>query len=455
MIFRHNNNNLFLASFIILILVSSCHNAAAFFLLRSLATSQQISNTCCYADSLLEQEAARALAREQGEKDTIARAQVEEEVLTQSTAPREPLEAATAEELQTAKKANKKFWKERQRLLLSLGTKNKKKTSTGGGGMGFGGSAGGAKKDTKKSKDSNSNDNDTEQLKQIAFNPKFDPDGYAAIIRTEGVVRKNNVVRKETTAKLRQFIDDELARAEEDIVAGKISEQARFARVLLKRNRWDMSLPLGQKEGGADIVMQALYEMLGDSSSGNPGTVGGIIESALSSDAQLHELASLISDPDSDRQILHPDMAHQGDTQLRTGPPFVTCFVAVQDVDDIAMGPTEFLPGTNTERHHEEFGDFDRRDGMLRKAPTKFALLNEGDCSLYDTSTLHAGSANRSTKRRRIFYCTFRSVSLGDDRTFDEPGSIRGDVLERRLSLAGIREVLHEWKNQKTEDSVS
>eukprot|EP00546_Thalassionema_frauenfeldii_P011647 CAMPEP_0178927306 /NCGR_PEP_ID=MMETSP0786-20121207/19103_1 /TAXON_ID=186022 /ORGANISM="Thalassionema frauenfeldii, Strain CCMP 1798" /LENGTH=109 /DNA_ID=CAMNT_0020602701 /DNA_START=101 /DNA_END=427 /DNA_ORIENTATION=+ len=88
------------------------------------------------ADRLLEQEVARALARQQGEQDTIARAQVEEEILTTSAASRTPLELPTSEELEAAKKANQKFWQQQQRLL----SRNKKKQS-GGGGMGFGGSA--------------------------------------------------------------------------------------------------------------------------------------------------------------------------------------------------------------------------------------------------------------------------------------------------------------------------
>jgi len=417
----------------ILLVMATPQTTMAFVLTNKICKVSQ--NTVLWlADRLLEQEVARALARQQGEQDTIARAQVEEEILTTSAASRTPLELPTSEELEAAKKANQKFWQQQQRLL----SRNKKKQS-GGGGMGFGGSANKKKKtqsvDTTK-------DNDSEPLKQIAFNPELDPEGYAAVIRTEGVVRKNNVLCQETIDSLRQFIDDELIRAQDDIASGKVSEPSRFARVLLKRNRWDMSLSIDD-----DIVMQALYELLGTES--GEGTVGSIIESALSGDAQLHELASLISDPGSDRQILHPDMAHQGDIQTRTGPPFVTCFVAVQDVTDAAMGPTEFLPGTNTLKHHEEFEDAERRDDLLLRSPTQLALLQQGDCSLYDTSTLHAGSANRSTKRRRIFYCTFRSISLGDDRTVDEPGSIRGDVLERRWSLRDVRHALKEWHAKK------
>lgn len=285
----------------------------------------------------------------------------------------------------------------------------------------------------------------TTPKKHIAFEPKLDQDGFAAIIREEGVARKDGVLSSETTRGLRAFIDEELDRANALIAAGTISEQARFARVLLKGNRWDMSLPFEQEEHGGDIVMQALWELLGDSEEPGRGTVGHIFESALSSDARIHEFGAMISDPGSDRQILHPDMAHQGEVQIRTGPPFLTCFVAVQDVDS-AMGPTEFLPRTNTEHSHEEFGDHSRRDEMLKNIPTKLSLLNEGDCSMYDTTTLHAGSANRSTKRRRIFYFTFRSVSMGDDRTRDEPGSIRADLLERQLTLADIREALYKWK---------
>jgi Phytanoyl-CoA dioxygenase (PhyH) len=411
--------------------------------------------------------AARALA---GEQQTIQRALVEEELLTTRSstckegASRYPLQEPSPEQLQAAIQQNNVFWKEQQRLTrgrrrrksASAAATTSSSSSSGTGGLGFQSSK---KKTTKKNNTvmvkTTLSDVETEAVEpdHIAFNPKLDLDGYAAIVRTLGAVRKNQVLKSpQTVEPLRQFIDDELDRSLALIKQGKIREQARFARVLLKRNRYDMSLPFEQTHDGADIVMQALWELLGDGGATNPhGTVGYIFESALTQDAVLHEFGALISDPASDRQILHPDMAHQGAVQTRTGPPFLTCFVAVQDVE-AAMGPTEILLSTNTMEAHEAFANVDVRDDFLRQVPSvALALLNQGDAAIYDTTTLHAGTANRSNKRRRIFYCTFRSISMKDDRTVDEPGSIRADLLERQLSLRDVRKALHDWHNRRKE----
>jgi len=381
---------------------------------------------------LLQEEAAK----EQAERDTVERAKLEEQIMLNNNAPRDELLMATKAERQAARQAVAKALKQEQRLEKRTTAKK-----CGGGGFGGGSSSSNNKKKTTQPP---TNVGTTAVLPAMpTFDPKMDRDGFGAVLQQEGVVRINQVVSKETTTKLRHYIDEELHRAQEDIASGKVLEPARFARVLLKRNRWDMSLPFDGEENGAGIVRQALWELLGDSSE-SPGSVGHVIESTLTAEAQLHELGSLISDPDSDRQIIHPDVPHQGERQKRTGP-FVTCFVSVQDVDE-EMGPTEFLPRTNTAEYHERLNDYSRRDEMLKHAPVRLSLLKEGDCSIYDTTTLHAGGANRSTKRRRIFYCTFRSLSMGDDRTSDEPGSIRPEVLKAKLSLNDIRQALHAWR---------
>ena len=55
----------------------------------------------------------------------------------------------------------------------------------------------------------------------------------------------------------------------------------------------------------------------------------------------LQEIACLISEPGSRTQPLHPD------TPYTSSPPLYAAFVALQDID-IEMGPTVYLPGTQT-----------------------------------------------------------------------------------------------------------
>ena len=66
--------------------------------------------------------------------------------------------------------------------------------------------------------------------------------------------------------------------------------------------------------------------------------------------ALFKELSVLISDPGAPRQQLHPDNAYQ------TICPLYTVFIALQDITT-EMGPTVFLPRTNTQQCHEDFNN--------------------------------------------------------------------------------------------------
>jgi len=153
--------------------------------------------------------------------------------------------------------------------------------------------------------------------KSKKFNPARDPNGYGAIIQKFGVARIDSVLSPETSALLTQFVDEEKLLCEQQIADGNVSEISRFSRVLLKKNRHDLLLQLE----GNDIVMQALYEILGDNSKklNKDLPVMNVIDSTLGPDAELYELACLMSDPGSDRQVIHPDIAFQGESQIRTG----------------------------------------------------------------------------------------------------------------------------------------
>jgi len=153
--------------------------------------------------------------------------------------------------------------------------------------------------------------------KSKLFNPARDPNGYGATIQKFGVARIDSVLSPETSALLTQFVDEEKLLCEREIADGHVSEISRFSRVLLKKNRHDLLLQLE----GSDIVMQALYEILGDNSKklNKDFPVMNVIDSTLGPDAELYELACLISDPGSDRQVIHPDIAFQGESQIRTG----------------------------------------------------------------------------------------------------------------------------------------
>ena len=68
----------------------------------------------------------------------------------------------------------------------------------------------------------------------------------------------------------------------------------------------------------------------------------------LVSPHRLYELSALVSEPGAPRQPIHPDNPHQ------ERAPLLTCFVALQDIS-APMGPTIFLPGTNTAEAHAAY----------------------------------------------------------------------------------------------------
>ena len=116
-----------------------------------------------------------------------------------------------------------------------------------------------------------------------------------------------------------------------------------FGNVLCKENRFDMYL---RNEG---VYTEALVDLLSSSSYPLSQLFDGLFDGE---DASFHEFSSLISDRGAVSQPIHPDSRHtctdEGFTLLG---PMYTVFIALQDITK-CMGPTIFLPRTNTDQAH-------------------------------------------------------------------------------------------------------
>mmetsp|Transcript_24531 Transcript_24531/g.35168 ORF Transcript_24531/g.35168 Transcript_24531/m.35168 type:complete len:332 (-) Transcript_24531:414-1409(-) len=275
----------------------------------------------------------------------------------------------------------------------------------------------------------------TQQEQSIApIKPVFkDKEGYSSILHENGVVRINNVMPLSSAQALYSWTCEEKIASEKAIAEGIIDSRSRFTNALLKKNRWDLLLPL---EDSA-VVMKGLYDTLVANE-----LLSSIITSRFGTSAELYELGALISDPGSDRQVIHPDIPFtmQADDAPDT-VPIITCFIALQDID-ADMGATVFLPKTNTAEHHRLLKDPFLRDDMLQSLPNKLSTLGVGDCSIFDGRLLHAGGANETDKRRILFYFTFRNPALPDPRSANNPGSIRPELKERKLTLRQIQDIV-------------
>jgi hypothetical protein len=161
------------------------------------------------------------------------------------------------------------------------------------------------------------------------FESSVDDHGFGAIVMDDGVARINNVLSTETADQMRKYVNKLLVDTTEAVEQGFFDPDSLFGNVYCKENRWDLLLPLE----GSEQVMNCVTEVLRE---GSP--VATAIESVLGKDAELYELSTLISDPGSKAQPLHPDILYQD-----TVHPILTCFVALQDIDD-DMGPTVFMP---------------------------------------------------------------------------------------------------------------
>jgi ectoine hydroxylase-related dioxygenase (phytanoyl-CoA dioxygenase family) len=240
---------------------------------------------------------------------------------------------------------------------------------------------------------------------------------HAKELRKSGVVRIDDIFTGDLADELREYVFDLRKRSEEQVQTGKVRQIERFADVLLKENRCDLTIPLED-----DIVVDALLQVL------QKTPIGKMVSSMLGKQAALYELSCLMSDSGSNRQVVHPDTPCTADDEA----VLYTCFIALQDID-LTMGPTTWLPNTHTVSAHELFKDDyvapstgeSSKDNLLRTTPSVLGVLPKGSCAIFDSRLLHCGGANTSDRSRALFYFSFKNSKIGYP---GNPASIRPEL---------------------------
>ena len=254
---------------------------------------------------------------------------------------------------------------------------------------------------------------------RVALQAEPQAEQWGDKLKTDGLLRVDGLLAAEDASSLVSYVETRLSEGLEAVKEDEMKSYQYFGNVLVRNNRcltcacippalsapshratpyhrYDVKLKLDPPVEAALLPMVSrlqptLKEVLGD-------------------DAELFELAALVSDPGAPRQPMHPDTTRRKDAPEGDAPAVVTAFVALQDVDE-EMGPTVFLPGSQSAEAHAAFyaDDASRaKSELLRTSPQALGLLRTGDASLFDSRLLHAGGANTSPRRRVLFYFSFK-----------------------------------------------
>ena len=269
---------------------------------------------------------------------------------------------------------------------------------------------------------------------------KAEGKAHAKVLKKEGVLRIDNVISPEIADAVREHLYALRYKSEAEVAEGEIQPLQRFANVLLKHNRCDLTIPLGD-----EIITKALEEALCKS------PVGSTIASIFTDEAILHELSCIMSDAGSQRQVLHPDTPYIDSK----GPVLFTCFIALQDVT-LDICPTTWLPRTLNENSHVAFKDSNPSEGgkdspkdhLIKTTPAVLGTLTKGSCGMFDSRLLHCGTANRSNEdlSRALFYFSFKNPEVGYP---GNPASIRPELGSVDVTLGALRDDLESYGKGK------
>jgi len=275
-------------------------------------------------------------------------------------------------------------------------------------------------------------------------------DAQAKIIRKEGVLRIDAALSPGAADRLREHVLEQQRIAADRTARDAGISQAYYGVENQRQHRCDLQLSLLRggyaADRGGDVgavashpLADALQELLG-----KDGSLRYVYENLVTLEGEFYELASVITDPGSLRQQIHPDLP------FKEVAPLYVIFLALQDVDE-AMGPTTFLLRTHTKKQNDMFNDQSKKDEQLRKAQPRTATLKKGDAVLFDARVLHCGNANDAERgsTRALFNFSFRNPKVKASLGYE--GSIRPGYCGE-MSLGDISQVLLEYEDESNKD---
>lgn len=231
--------------------------------------------------------------------------------------------------------------------------------------------------------------------------------GILSALSTDGVVCVKGAMSHKCTDILLQYILRQQLLVEIETEKNIEKAQSYYGVETQRKNRCDLQLSLLRESSTNHAIADALQQLLGTN-----GSMRQIYEDLVTLKGEFYELATVITNPGSDRQQFHPDLPYRDEQS-----PLYVVFLALQDIVE-DMGPTTFLLGTHTRSANRDFMDESKKDELIANSVSRIATLKKGDLCLFDARILHCGNANKSKSTRALFNFSFRNaankqVSLG------------------------------------------
>ena len=192
---------------------------------------------------------------------------------------------------------------------------------------------------------------------------------------------------------------------------------------------------------------------------------GAALSALVGEDSVLTELSTMTSFPHAGEQRRHPDTNYDGyeEEQIFEIPKLYSIYVALADVDE-DMAALDVWPGTHLNYHFSEYrqyrddfeerllnGELARTEGPPLMAPAIRFAVPRGTMVIFDSRTMHRGSANTSPNVRPTMYFSFQERGGQIDGSV---GSLR-DKYQNSISLADAihggwkttddEELMHRW----------
>ncbi|MDC3321139.1 phytanoyl-CoA dioxygenase family protein [bacterium] len=172
-------------------------------------------------------------------------------------------------------------------------------------------------------------------------------------------------------------------------------------------HRW--FLPIVDSHDSSSVMTRTSFRM-----SMTPAlrTVVDFASGLVGDDFELSEALFIISEKGASAQSFHSD-GDYSEGALRT----ITLFVALQDILDESMGPTQFIPDT-----HRPQCFFSGKwlpplpKNGLNEKQIKWFPLQAGDAVLMESTLWHRGGCNVSNKKRVLLSLTFKEKEDKDEK---------------------------------------